>query len=778
MIKMAKPIYIVKKPTAPNVPSRVEMRNGQPTFIPGSGARAGTVIFDPNVPESIREQVRATETQQAVAAGKPTLPPPSVPVGAPAAPGRILAPVKPTLFPGAPLYLPPRKISAKESRVQQKNEEPFVPPSKLTYGWIEPYTERPRYLPKGYETREEAMLFEARKEREGTVVAALLGVGEKIEKETTRVGLAPKPITRIAGTIAGAGASAAVGVGIGVTGVALHPIKTAKEIGFQVTHPFTAMEMLGQSLQERPAMTIGAMYGGGKAIETGFKLQPLRVRKVTIPSEIVGEEKTAWVGISAEKFGRAQPLLGISKEGLVAGTPKVTYLKTGGYLPKTATDTMVFLKNIERTIPETQKGIAPLAVDIMRSTEKTSSAFIAKEFIRETRTLSKGGISEAIASTKGAKGEIYGSFSQRPQMPPRLQRVPGDIDIYLKTSAEKAETFTTSLVGKLAKKGEIVRVSPTSPTLIEAKVGGKWVHAVDIHAEGIPQPYDSTVAGETAFGLQMLQKRIKIEGVKATRLSEEGIRKGASAFALREGELRPELHRTKDIGDFFRIQETLAESKRFGKEEVLGKIGELKEYYPGTAIEKETKIDFELTPSKDIPSSLRRPGVPGPSIIKPSPSPKPSPKPSPSPFKPSLSPYGPSVSPKPSPYKYLIRPSPSPKPSPRPSPSLFKPSISPHIPSPYKPSPSPPPSIKPSPPPPPPPPSYKPSTYKYKTYKVKEIRLVKEIAQPKKYKPTARAALLGITRPRKQIRMKGLTGLEERPMVRRGRHKGRLPKWF
>ena len=769
--------YLVLK----EIPTRVEQRNGQTWVIPGpqtgqkpftinpynlpaatAGGKPESIIFDPNLPESVRGKLRSSDVQAAIqyskgassrlaaardSALKPSVAPPITPKIA-EKPFLVLS-KQPSQ---GPLMLPAQRSPQETIHRRREPVYSFLPvgrPGGISGGRIEPYAARPKYKPKGYETREEALLFEARRKEEGTATAALTGLAERIEKESKKISYGSPGLRRVAGTVALAASSAAVGVGAGAAGGALHPIRTAKDLGFQVAHPYKAMESLSTSLITRPAFTLGAMYGGGKIIGIATKAQPLRLRRVSFTSEIVGQpEKTVYLGLSAEKFGRAQPLIGLSTEAKLivsTGTPKITYPRTIEYLPKTATDTSIFLKNVERTLPSSQKGLARLAVDLMRATKSTSSKYLAKEFIKETRSLSPKGVEMTITATRKAKGEIYGSFSQRQQLPDKLARTPGDIDIFLDSSGEFAEGFTSTHVKSLRKSGEKVRVSTKSPTLIESNVGGKWVHAVDIHASGVPEPYSPTIASDMAFGLRMKQKPITLEGTKITPLSEEGIRKGASIFALREGELTPEPHRIMvDIGDFFRIDQALIESKRFGKTSLLGKLEKAKSYYPKEVLEGGGNLGFRLgkAPSRGAryktiplyeelyeeispaaPSSRR--SLSSSFSVSPSPSPSPSRSRSPS-----------------------VTSSISPSPSPSRSPSLIS-------------------SISPS-------PSIPLGFKKWKGGKRSKMASSFGVRQPRAYRPTTYASLFG-QRGKQPKGIKGmLTGLEARPIVTTGRQHRRI----
>lgn len=470
-------------------------------------------------------------------------------------------------------------------------------------------------------------------------------------------------------------------------------------------------------------------------IGTGLLLVPpvvtsIKLPKVEIPIE--GGTKTIYRGISLEVGRKAQPILGRAEGEFKIGTADISkgYEQARGrYQPESLTETKIFFKSAESLV---KKGIIStkeitkpkLGTEIMGLTERTKSAFIQKDIILDVGSFkTERGVLEVLKFAQKQKGEIYGSFAARQQMPGELSRISMDIDIQLKSGLKKTEALTKGLVGKLQKTGEEARVSTATPTLIEIKKGGKWRHGVDIHSieKSVSSAYEDVVP-KAAYGYKYGQPATKIGKQKMMPLSEHGLRKGGSILTViaKEGEMRfgPEAHRMKDIADFFNVQTALLRSKITGERGLI-LLKEMKTLYPEEALKGRGPIRIKLwspmeqkasmagiikSASISIPKSVSIELPKFPSISIPS---KPPSRPS---YRISPGPSGPSIS-KPS-YKYPSRPPssvpsislpsvslsvsipsgpgpPSPKPySPSPySPSLYSPSPSPSPSKPYSPSP-------------------------------------------------------------------------------------------
>jgi len=548
---------------------------------------------------------------------------------------------------------------------------------------------------------------------------------------------------------------------------------------FVTTGSFPGALKIGSTLKEEPGFSLGYVasevgqgYLGGKLVQTVGSKVGVKGRSLVIPVE-EGTE-TVYKGVVV-KFGDAEfPV--VSKAGKKVNffrypEADLSNIDLGkGFIVETASETSVLRKSLPQILtPEEYSkffGKDYGAFEILQKTKNVPSKFIQDSFVRETKTLSPKGVKVVLDVTKKNKGLLYGSFPSRTQMTQEVwekyrgvKSPPGDIDLFLKgVSVDDAESIAKSTVKKLKKVGETARVSLDNPTLIEVQgVDGSWHHGVDIHAEPPPNYFSDSALGETgAYGFKFNQKPIKIEGISATPLSEQGVRKAASVFTLTPEGFSPKPHRLKDIPDFFATQETLIRSKNiFEQKSLLGKLETLKSKFPeevfkvGDGVSSKTLLYSPLASNKlksgslivssvggsfgsgsspsirspgiisNIPSvsvspTVRSPNIVSsvsisPSIKSPSiiPSPIKSPSIIPSPIKspsiiPSVSP-SPYVSLSPSPSRSrsprVRSPSviPSPIPSVSPSPTMKSPSIIPSVsPSPYK-SPSPSPSPYPSP---------------------------------------------------------------------------------
>ena len=482
-------------------------------------------------------------------------------------------------------------------------------------------------------------------------------------------------------------------------------------------------------------------------------------------------------GLSLKYGKQATPILGLKGKKPFFSTPKIdltkAYLKEGFKVEK-AGETAI----IRKGLPDIYKPIEiekfTRAHKIMRATETTPSKYVQKKWIAEAKALKPKGVREVLKFAKQEKAELYGSFTARQQMPLDLTRKPGDIDVLLKVGGEEAALKTQVLTRRLQKIGEEVRVSSKHPTLIEAKgIDKKWHHAVDIHSldQAMSELKSPSTMETQVYGLRLGQKNIKIEGIKAMPLSEQGIRKGAhSMLTMREKGFAPASHRMKDIPDFFSTQETLIRSKLFGQKKLMKELGKLKALYPEELFKKTVKPEKILiySPTKSVsvqrvyPSLSRAPSQPISEGISPSVS-----------GSRGLSSYkiSPSLSKSVySTYKYYrVSPSKSPSKSPSISPG-YSPSISPSV------SPSKSPSISPSYSPsysqsqPPRVPLPKPPLLRWRPKiktSEKKKKQKRKLTSKRAYTPTVHAMVgfeaFGITKPKGiQQTTKKLSGLEQR----------------
>jgi hypothetical protein len=329
----------------------------------------------------------------------------------------------------------------------------------------------------------------------------------------------------------------------------------------------------------------------------------VKVGEVRVPAE-EGGNTLLYRGLSLERGPTAQPIVGFSGGKMVFGTPKIDIDMAGfrGYTPVTPLETKIVRENIK--IPQDEFIMQSKALEVMKVTERTPSAFVQESFSRQTKSLSPTGVDTALKYFKGDKSveELYGSFADVPQMPKAglaaklgiPERVPADIDVKYNLGGEATALKAQGLVSKLRAVGEDVKISDQSPTLIESRnpLTGEYRHAIDFHSKDIsPAELSSQSGGEGAFGFRYGQKPIPIEDIPTMPLSEQGLRKGASSVSLwnpktfkeaqksyferigskdipQEKYVSPEPHRMKDIGDFYSREKTLLESRKIGGKDI------------------------------------------------------------------------------------------------------------------------------------------------------------------------------------------------------------------
>ncbi len=373
-----------------------------------------------------------------------------------------------------------------------------------------------------------------------------------------------------------------------------------------------------------------------KGVALGLMLAPAAVKlgkkhikytKIELPIT-GGKTKVVYRGISVEAFKRGQPVIGVSGGRPVIGTPKIDLGQADlsrGFIVETYSQTAIMRKAWVDFYPKKEIVKFEYGHGIMRGTEMVKSKFIQQEFIREAKAFrTKGGVEEVLKFAKREKGELYGSFGARSQMPKDLGRMPADIDIQLRLGGLATTKKAQLLLGRLKGVGERARISKRTPTLIETYKGGKWHHAVDIHSidQAIKDMGSPSVAGSKAYGFKLQQDLIKIEGIKTMPLSEQGIRKGASMFTMRKGGFGPEAHRMKDITDFFAVQEALIRSKGISKMGLSLKLESLKRLYSGKLAKTQGPVRLMIySPSGPSGPAFSQIFLGAPSVSAPSASP-------------------------------------------------------------------------------------------------------------------------------------------------------------
>lgn len=367
------------------------------------------------------------------------------------------------------------------------------------------------------------------------------------------------------------------------------------------------------------AISGAAFSAGGDifkyGVERGFIPVP-KYGSVKVPFEIEGEEgvfytkEPTWRGLYLSRGEKASALVGkfsdfpesmgsVDDELSGVGARIASHGASGeelGWKPVSNIESEVTLRTMSRM------GYGPQVIEdigsfrqIMSTTQYTKSKFIEDLLPSETGTLGEKGVSslkDYVLRNKGQVEELYGSFGTRPQLSTEFEytlttpsgdvisalRTPADIDIQLGTTdLGKASKFASDLSKVLGRAGETVRISSESPTMIEANVGGKWAHAVDIHYAGEPNA-DLISAG--GWGYKYTRPTTQIEKLPVMSLSEQGLRKGANSILgfNYDMSIGPVAHRLKDIPDFFQAQETLLESAR-----PSGKVAEAQSLLSGLA---------------------------------------------------------------------------------------------------------------------------------------------------------------------------------------------------
>ena len=384
-------------------------------------------------------------------------------------------------------------------------------------------------------------------------------------------------------------------VGAGSVALAAFPEQTAASLWKMFRHPVATGKELVTEVRRDPTTAIDVYFQGqllGRAGGALYRRSPvkLRLESLKVPSG-KGELMRQWTGVSAEVGQRGYPLVGFGRPRTMGGTgifklgtPSIRAEAVDlsqGWTVSSPGQTAIFTRALKGLTSPVEQAKFGKTLAMMRATERTPSAFTAKAFSRELGSLSPRGADVVLRFAKaeqGAAGVLYGSKAQQAQVPPELWqryrqgRPPADIDIQLQVSAQEAAAAAARLTRELGKAGERVRISKETPTLIESRIRGEWKHAVDIHSldQALKDLRSPAIQAGKVYGLSIEQPTIKIGGIRAMRLSEQGVRKGGSILTLREEGFQPAAHRMKDISDFFMTQEALARSKRFAWQRASG----------------------------------------------------------------------------------------------------------------------------------------------------------------------------------------------------------------
>jgi len=462
----------------------------------------------------------------------------------------------------------------------------------------------------------------------GTFIGAsipLLGItGSAIASKNVAAGIA------YTGTVKGAEAAAATAFAV----------SKATEYGSTKTEEERA-KFGGETAAELTLFTLGAapaslIASGGRMGEDTpkIKFSKIDIGKINTKDTIST--------FTFEGYTGAQPLVSITKETPVVtkiaggerfvttkeleglpfnikqekkiqtGTPRYDFTGVKEFTPGTKTELKILYDNVINKNPRMKKQI-DIANELTKLNEKVESKFGTNKLpLKDIETLSEEQAEIVFNFGKKKRGKLFGSASQKIYqseeqfMKGRGKSTVGDTDLQLNQKEAQLDKDVGKLIDQLNKVtgGYKARRNPSEQFLIETKVNDQWRHAVDLKAIDT----ESTATAEKIFGMILTQRSKKIEGLRTSRLSEQGLRKGASIFTLRSnirenvipefnyGEetsliFSPASHRGKDIGDFFSVQETLSKS---AKDKAKAKraeklLKELEEYYPKSLREPGSK---------------------------------------------------------------------------------------------------------------------------------------------------------------------------------------------
>ena len=389
---------------------------------------------------------------------------------------------------------------------------------------------------------------------------------------------APASLTAITGL----GISGIVEGGFNTLNIIPQAIKDPVKTGIELINVPGQVVSAGQRIVKEPisgVTSIGtSVFLFGKGLKAVKSVTP-KPFKFDIPVE--GGRSTRVVGLGFENPRLAKPLISIIKKDItqkfpievqILGNPKPNlkgFRESGSVILETGIQGKIaqeFLKSRQKTIPEARKIL--LGKKILRATEKQTSRGGIDLFPKTTSALGEKGVLVVKEFAKTQDATIFGSFPQQAKILPEFIREVGDIDIKVSGSTKNAGILAKGLTTDLIKAGETARISPKEVTSIETLRGGEFIKAVELKTKEMGElEVLKGEVGESVLGLKIQQPRIKIEGIKSTKLSEQGLAKGSSIFTLRKGEsgfeIMPKPKRVKDIADFFSVQKSLIDSRIF-----------------------------------------------------------------------------------------------------------------------------------------------------------------------------------------------------------------------
>jgi hypothetical protein len=385
-----------------------------------------------------------------------------------------------------------------------------------------------------------------------------LEMQKKIRGDTT-----PLKRGEVAGEVAGAtaGAIASLGVGIGLGKVL--PTPQAKI-----------------SLRYRDTQMQGVKFNEG----THFRA--LVLEKGTQAKTVIGRAggKTVWYG--------QQPTVTFQRAGVSVGG------KVGGGVGRLSPSMQYQRLPVELTSARTTPAVESQYLDSsLRLMDATKSQKVPKASIRSAEDVLKD-VRNVPAEyrtpilkylqSKDRFGLLvkkhdfqFGGFAREAQV--MQPKTTGDIDRMLVSGDAQKEA--AKIVNYLSgKPGPGVRVSPSTPSLVEVKAGSTWKKLFDIHDISSPDIQQGVRVNAEYFGWghKITHPTVKTpDGIYIRALREEGLATGSAAtmpkgvaqpftptetmlfkaakpkYLSEGGVFETASHRLKDVGSFYRQQESL-----------------------------------------------------------------------------------------------------------------------------------------------------------------------------------------------------------------------------
>lgn len=295
----------------------------------------------------------------------------------------------------------------------------------------------------------------------------------------------------------------------------------------------------------------------GLLIGKAGKASPIKYGKVTLPevTKVMSASgrrpivtQTGFKGLFLDVPGTTKPIVGFKGYKPSVGAPLFDLPK--GFTPATRLEAAVSLATKRSKLKPTEHAVLESRLKLMEELQFDKPS--TPEMIRfgEQKYVppeASAIIERVIRSEK--EHLLYGSATQRAQL--KSGRLPKDIDIEVLEPTFTARKILKELESEYP--GQY-RISKKTPTIVEIKTKTGWHHMVDIHEIISP--------GELiGYGMQT-QKPIQTGWQLQRPIGEQLVRKGERTIRFEHrGQLSPG-RRTKDIGDFHSIAESMLEQRR------------------------------------------------------------------------------------------------------------------------------------------------------------------------------------------------------------------------